>query len=66
MKAQHRTLQGEDDYRTNLRLHFCLAPAKRIAVLAVLSEHGHYQGLDPFGVPALLVLAQIVASARTS
>ncbi len=67
MKAQLRMPQGEDVYRANLRLHCCLAPAKRKAILARLSEHGHQQGHGPSIGLTLLVLAQIAAAlARTN
>jgi hypothetical protein len=67
MTIQYRTIQGEDAYQANLRMHCCPAPAKRKAVSAVLSKQGHRQGHDPSGGLALLILANIAAAlARTN
>jgi hypothetical protein len=67
MKTLHRTIQGEDACRANLRPHCSPAPAERKAVSAVLSEQGHRQGHALSGGLALLVLAQIAAAlARTN
>jgi hypothetical protein len=62
MKGQHRTIQGEDAKRANLRMHCWPAPTTWKAVSAVLSEQGHRQGHDPSGGLALLALAHIAAA----